>query len=402
MAGTRSRPNTEAVRARRRFRAFAEAVIEPRAAAMDRAGEVSADVIEALVADGHLGATVGAAHGGGGLDMVTVGILHEEVGRACSSVRSLLTVHGMVCVAIERWGTAAQRADWLPRLARGEVIGALGLTEDGAGSDAGAIETTATPGAGGHVVTGRKRWITAARVAGVVLLLARTGGGISAFLVPRDVAGLTVVPVDDVLGTRASLLGDLHLDACRLPEGALLGPLDMGLATAGATALEFGRYSVACGCVGIAQACLDACLAHTGSRRQGGAYLKDHQLVRRLLTDMVTNVAAARLLCRQAGELRDAGDPGGVLATWMAKYFASGIASRAASDAVQIHGASGCAGDHVASRCFRDAKVMEIIEGATEIQQLMIADLARSQAGALPSWSDGLPRMGSISGGVRP
>lgn len=377
------------------FRQFAEHVISPRAAEFDRRQEVPADVLQALAHRGYLGAAIGAEYGGSGMSMVTLGVLHEEVGRACSSVRSILTVQGIVASAIQRWGSPAHRASWLPRLASGEIVGALALTEERAGSDPSRLETVAEPGPGGYVLSGVKRWITAAQIAGLLLVLARTPGGISAFLVPRDTPGLQVVPVTEVLGTRASLLGEVRLDRCRLPADAIVGPADLGFATVGTTALEFGRYSVACGCVGIAQGCLDACLDHTEQRWQGGAYLKDHQLVRRLLTDVVTETAAARLLCWQAGALRDANDPAGILATWMAKYFACAIAGSAASAAVRIHGAAGCAGDHPAGRYFRDAKIMEIIEGSTEVQQVVIAEFARWERNRLPHLPDVLRQAGA-------
>jgi alkylation response protein AidB-like acyl-CoA dehydrogenase len=374
---------------RARAREFADQVVAPRAAEIDRDQAVPADVVRELATAGFLGAGVAEAHGGGGMDAVGLGMLHEEIGRACSSARTLLTVHGMVAYAVERWGSPVQHADLLPRLATGDLIGAFALTEESAGSDPTQLAAVADPVPGGYVLTGVKRWISAARIADVLLVFARTPGGISAFLVPRDTSGLTVTAIDGVLGTRGGLLGEVRLDGCRVSSDAVVGPVDRGFLTAGTTALEFGRYSVACGCVGIAQGCLDVCLDHTERRWQGGALLKDHQLIRRLLTDMATEVTAARLLCRQAGALRDASDPAGPLFTWMAKYRAAATASRAAGDAVQIHGAVGCVDDHPVARYFRDAKIMEIIEGSTQIQQIMIADLVRPERHRLPYLTGG-------------
>jgi len=378
------------------FQGFVDRVVAPRAAEIDRAGAVPSDLIRALAAEGYLSAGVAVERGGGGLDPVRLGILHEEIGRGCSSVRTLLTVHGMVADAIGRWGTEAQRAE-LPRFARGEVLGALALSEPAAGSDPGRLEATAESVSGGYVLNGNKRWISMAQIAGVLLVFARTRGGITAFLVPRDTSGLHVVPVDNVLGTRGGLMGEVWLDNCRLPAGAVLGPVDRGFMTVGAHALEFGRYSVACGCVGIAQACLDASLEHTAKRWQGGALIKDHQLIRRLVTDMATETAAARLLCRQAGALRAGDDLAAPLATWMAKYYSAAAANRAARETVQIHGAAGCLDGHPAARFFRDAKVMEIIEGSTEIQQVVIADLARQDQRRFPKLPDALTWRGVVS-----
>ncbi|MEU8263741.1 acyl-CoA dehydrogenase family protein [Micromonospora sp. NPDC048999] len=377
-----------------RFREFADRVVAPRAAEIDRTGAVPADVVQALAAEGHLGAGVAVAHGGAGLGAVPLGVLHEEVGRACSSVRTLLTVHGMVAGAVERWGSAAQRADLLPRLARGELLGAFALSEESAGSDPSKLVTSAEPVSDGYLLTGVKRWISMALAADVLLVFARAPGGITAFLVPRDTPGLRVVPIDGVLGTRGGLMGEVRLDACRVPSSAVLGPVDRGFMTVAATALEFGRYSVASGCVGIAQACLDASLEHTDRRRQGGSLIRDHQLIRRLVSGMATDVAAARLLCRQAGALRERNDLAAPLATWTAKYFAAAAANRAARETVQIHGAAGCFDGHPAARYFRDAKVMEIIEGSTQIQEIVIADLVRQDRHRLAELPEALMSVG--------
>ncbi|CAM3845725.1 acyl-CoA dehydrogenase family protein [Kibdelosporangium persicum] len=377
-----------------RFREFVDRVVTPRAAGIDQDGAVPSEVVRSLAAEGYLGAGVAVEHGGGGFDAVRLGILYEEVGRGCSSVRTLLTVHGMVASAVERWGTGVQRADLLPRLARGEVIGVFALSEEAAGSDPTTVRTTAEPVPDGYVLTGTKRWISMALIADVLLVFARTPGGITAFLVPRDTPGLRVAPIDGVLGTRGGLMGEVQLEGCRVPAGAVLGPVDRGFMTVAAVALELGRYSVACGCVGIAQACLDASMNHTAHRWQGGAFIKDHQLIRRLLTDMATEVAAARLLCRQAGALRAGNDLAAPMATWMAKYFAAAAANRAARETVQIHGAAGCFDGHPAARYLRDAKVMEIIEGSTQIQQVVIADLVRQERHRLPDLAEALMSVG--------
>ncbi|OLR93047.1 acyl-CoA dehydrogenase family protein [Actinokineospora bangkokensis] len=367
-----------------RVREFVEREVTPRAAAIDQDSAVPAELVRALAAEGHLGATVAPGFGGTGLDQVRLGVLHEEVARGCSSTRTLLTVHGMVSDAVQRWGTDDQRAEWLPRLAAGDALGALALSEPGAGSDPTGLETTAEPVDGGYALTGVKTWISMALIADLLLVFARTPGGITAFLVPRTTPGVEVVPIDGVLGTRGGLMGQVRLSGARVPATAVLGPEGRGFPTVATTALELGRYSVAAGCVGIAQACLDAALAHTGSRRQGGALIADHQLVRRLVTDIATEVTASRLLLRQAGALRQANDLSAPTATWMAKYFASTAANRAATETVQLHGASGCFDGHPAARYFRDAKVMEIIEGSTQVQQVVIADLVRQDRRRLP------------------
>jgi len=169
------------------------------------------------------------------------------------------------------------------------------------------------------------------------------------------------------------MLAELYLRDCRIPKGNMVGGRGFGLASVATSALDIGRYTVAWGCVGIAQACLDASLQYTSHRQQFGVYLKEHQLVQQMITNMITNVKAARLLCYQAGYLKDAGDPHTIMETWVAKYFASTAAAQAASDAVQIHGANGCSADYPVQRYLRDTKIMEIIEGSTQIQQITIA-----------------------------
>lgn len=365
------------VRARRdreAVRAFVDSELAVRAADFDATQRVTPDIIRRLAELGLWGAALPEAAGGLGVDMRTFAELHEEIGRGCSSVRSLLTVHSMVGWAVNRWGDDAQRGRWLRPLATGEVIGAFCLTETGAGSDASAITTTAEPAGDGWVLRGSKRWVTAGQIAGVFLVFARTARGMSAFLVPGEAPGLRTTAVTDLLGTRASMVAQVDLDGCAVPGSALVGPNGFALHSVLADALDMGRLSVACGCVGILQACLDATVAHSAHREQGGVALAEHQLVRRMVTDMATATAAARLLCDRAATLRDAGNPDGTTATFMAKYFAATAAARAAADAVQVHGAAGCAPGSDVARYFRDAKVMEIIEGSSQVQQVVIAD----------------------------
>jgi alkylation response protein AidB-like acyl-CoA dehydrogenase len=314
--------------------------------------------------------------GGSALDLVTVGEIHEEVGRGCSSVRSLLTVHTMLSWALMRWGSTEQRQRWGQALARGDVLGAFCLSEPGAGSDATGIQTTAVATSDGWLLNGTKTWITNGQRADLYLVFARAGGSIAAFLVPRRSPGLVVRPIPEILGTRASMLAQVSFDDVELGPDALLGPSGFSSGMVLTGTLDLGRYSVAAGSVGIIQACLDACASYTTQRRVNGARLRDFQLIQAKVTDMVTDVRAARLLVTEAGRLKDAGEPATILATWVAKYFASTAAAKHASEAVQIHGANGCGGQYPVARLYRDAKVMEIIEGSNEIQRVTIADEA--------------------------
>jgi alkylation response protein AidB-like acyl-CoA dehydrogenase len=366
--------------ARDRFRAFVDEFISPSASAYDTAGTIPSEVLEAVSAAGLWAAVLPEARGGTGTGMADFGILHEEVGRGCSSLRSMLTVHSMVLHALDRWGTAALRDRWLEPMISGQVLGGFCLTEPEAGSDIAALRTTARRNDTGYQIDGQKQWTTGGQRAGVLLTFARTKAGISVFLVDGSNPGVNRQPVDGMLGTRASMLAHIRFEDCQVDADALIGVEGAGLGLA-AGLLDIGRYSVACGSVGIIQACLEASVRHATWRTQGCGQLRQHQLIQQLITKMAVDAQAARLLCEHAGSLKDAGDPATLTATCHAKYFASTAAMRAASDAVQIQGAAGCAPGADVARYFRDAKVMEIIEGSTQILELLIANDACQRLG---------------------
>lgn len=359
--------------ARLRFRQFVLEHITPHADRWDREERVPSELIGGLREHGYLGSPLPVEAGGGGLDAITYGLLTEELARGCSSVRSLLTVHDMVALAVWRWGNRELKAKVGTRAARGELLCALALSEPDAGSDAAGVQSEARAAGDGYVLHGRKKWITYGQIADLFLTLVRCEGKLTAFLVPADAQGFTRRPLRGIVGTRASLLAELEFDQCFIPASHLVGRVGFGLSHVVGAALDHGRYSVAWGSVGIAQACLDACLEYTSVRKQFGVELSEHQLVQRKLTNMITDTRAARLLCYRAGYLRQVGDPGAASETLVAKYFASKAAVRAANDAVQLHGANGLTEDYPVARYLRDAKVMEIIEGSTQIQQMSIA-----------------------------
>ncbi|MGW2182071.1 acyl-CoA dehydrogenase family protein [Streptomyces sp. NPDC001732] len=357
-------------------RAFVDEFVTPYADDWDQAGQVPGELLERVGALGLWAPFLPRHLGGRGLDLVTLGEVHEEVGRGCSSVRSLLTVHTMLSWALLRWGSAEQLERWAPSLAEGSVRGAFCLSEPGAGSDAAGISASAVPHRGGWLLNGHKKWITGGQIADLFLVFAGTGTSILALLVPKDTPGVRVKPLDEIFGTRASMLAEIEFDDVQLGPDALLGPSSFASGMVLSGTLDLGRYSVACGSVGIVQACLDASADYAVRRTVGGTALRDLPLIRAKLTDMVTDVRAARLLCRQAGELKDAADPATIMATWVAKYFASTAAARHSTEAVQIHGANGMTPHYPVARLMRDAKVAEIIEGSNEIQRLTIADEA--------------------------
>lgn len=368
--------NPQQASRRAAFRQFADAEIAPHAERFDREECIPTELIRTLGGRGYLGSIIGEEWGGSGFDFTTYGLLNEEVGRACSSVRSLLTVHDMVSLSILKWGSAGQQQTWLPKLASAERLAAFAVTEPDTGSDARSVATEAVARNGSYVLNGGKKWITFGQIADLFLVLAQCDGKPTTFLVERESPGLSVRPINGMLGVRASMLAELTFNDCEIPRENLLGRVGFGLLSAISTGLGLGRYSVAWGCVGIAQACLEACVRYTGERKQFGVFLKEHQLIRQMMSEMLVNVKAARLLCNQAGYLKETGDPREVMETFVAKYFASRGAMKAATDAVQIHGANGCSGGYPVQRYLRDAKIMEIIEGSNQIQQLTIADYA--------------------------
>src|SRR5579872_2696027 len=269
------------------IRAFVRREILPYADQYDREERTPRELIQKIAEKGYLGAILPLEWGGRGMDMVSLGRLHEEIGYGCSSVRSLLTVHSMVAYTILKWGSKQQKAQWLPRFARGTSIAAFALSEPGVGSDAKSVATTAVARHDHYVLHGRKTWITYGQIADVFLLFAQLDGKMSAFLVERDAPGLTMQPVTGMLGTRASMLAELRLEGCVVAKNQLVGGIGFGLAPIATSALDIGRYSVACGSVGIAQACLDAVLAYSNVREQYGVLLKEHQLIQHMITDMM-------------------------------------------------------------------------------------------------------------------
>ena len=237
-------------------------------------------------------------------------ILNEEIGRGCSSVRSLLTVHGMLVIALQKWGTGEQRDFWLKKLAAGDAIGAFALTEPNVGSDAKSIETTVTLSEDEYIINGRKKWITFGQIADVFLVIAKLDGKPTAFLVEKNRPGFSIKPMSGLLGCRASGTAELIFQDCRIPKANLIGNPGFGLSYVALNSLDYGRYSIACGAVGLGQVCLEECLHYARKRKQFGEPLRQHQLIQKMITEMVVNVKAGRLLCYHAGILKDDGDPG--------------------------------------------------------------------------------------------
>ena len=355
------------------YRQFAQNEVASLAQQIDETETFPFELGQKMADMGFLGALVPEEHGGKPLDLISFGLLNEELGNACSSTRSLITVHSMVTFALKRWGKKEQQKKWLPLLASGEKIGAFALSEPNIGSNAGYIETTALPDGNELVLNGRKKWITFGQIADLFLLFARQDGKAIAMLVEKETPGLTIHPIRGMMGTKGAMLAELELKDCRIPTSNMLAGLGFGIMAVAMSALDFGRYSVAWGSVGIGQACLEASLDYTQVREQFGEPLRNFQLIQQMVTNMITHVKAARLLCLQAGYTLENQQANATNDILIAKYFASKTAMEVATDAVQIHGANGCSSDYPVQRFLRDAKVMEIIEGSHQMQQIMIA-----------------------------
>jgi butyryl-CoA dehydrogenase len=356
-------------------RTFCDREIVPHARDWDRTERMDPGIVAKLADVGFLGCALPEEYGGMGLDTVSYCLVMEELGRADSSVRGIVSVNnGLAGKTIATWGTSDQKAEWLPRMCSGEALGCYGLTEPGSGSDPASLVTRAERDGDSWVINGSKIFITLGSWAGVCLVFARTGGegprGITCFLVPASSDGFTARKIDGKLGLRAQDTAELFLDDVRVPDGARLGDEGAGFKVA-MSALDNGRISLAAGSVGIAQGCVDACLAYAADRRQFGRSIATFQLVQELIADTAVETEAARMLAWRAAFLADAGEPY-TLAASQAKYYASEVAVRAANAAVQVHGGYGYIDEFPVQKYLRDARVSTLYEGTSQIQKLLI------------------------------
>ncbi|MET8125282.1 acyl-CoA dehydrogenase family protein [Streptomyces sp. NPDC005065] len=355
---------------------FVAREITPHVVEWDRTENVDRSIVKKLGSLGFLGLTVPEEYGGSGGDHLAYCLVTEELGRGDSSVRGIVSVSlGLVAKTIATWGDEEQKRQWLPRLTAGEAIGCFGLTEPGTGSDAGNLTTKAVRDGDSYVINGTKMFITNGTWADVVLLFARTNDtpghkGISAFLVPTDTPGLTRRTIHGKLGLRGQATAEVVLEDVRVPAATLLGPEGKGFSVA-MSALAKGRMSVAAGCVGIAQAALDAAVGYAGEREQFGKSIASYQLVQELISDIAVDVDAARLLTWRVADLIDRGEDFATAAS-KAKLFASEAAVRAANNALQVFGGYGYIDEYPVGKLLRDARVMTLYEGTSQIQKLII------------------------------
>jgi alkylation response protein AidB-like acyl-CoA dehydrogenase len=357
-------------------REFCDREILPRVRDNDRAGRFDRELARKLGEVGYLGAPVAEEYGGRGLDYIGYGLIVEQVGRADSSARTVVSVQtSLVCGSIERWGTEEQKREWLPRLCSGEALGCFALTEPDFGSDAASLRTRAKKTSSGWSLSGSKMWISMGNVAELALVFAQTDPerkhkGLACFLVPTASEGFGSQEIHGKLGLRSSDTAEISLDQVEVPDEAMLGEIGDGFKVA-MSALDNGRYSVAAGCVGICDGCVDASVAYAKERKQFGVPIGSFQLVQELIAEMVVKRDAARMLVWRAGELKDRGEPN-TIETSIAKYYATEAAVDCANAAIQVHGGAGYVDDYPVERYLRDARVTTLYEGTSQIHKLII------------------------------
>ena len=354
---------------------FVDAEIVPHTREWDRAERVDPGIVKKLGDLGFLGLMIPEEYGGVDADMLSYVLVTEELGRGDSSVRGIVSVSlGLVSKTIAGYGTDEQKERWLPRLVSGDALGCFALTEPGTGSDAASLTTKAVRDGGDWVIDGGKMFITNGTVAEVALTFARTSGtGITAFLVPTDTPGFTAREVHGKLGLRGQATAELTYESVRVPDSARLGAAGKGLGIA-LGALSRGRISVAAGAVGVGQAALDAAVRYATERTQFGKPIASFQLVQELLADSAVDVKASRLLTHQVARMVDAGIGPKEYASdaSVAKYHASETAVRVSNNCLQVFGGYGFIDEYPVGKYLRDARVLTLYEGTSQIQKLLI------------------------------
>ncbi len=358
-------------------RAFTDNEIVDRARENDRNERFDVELVRKIADQGYLGAIVPREYGGAGLDYLTYGIIVEEIGRGDSAMRTVISVQtSLVCSAILRWGTEEQKQRYLPKLCSGEWLGCFGLTEPDTGSDAANQRTRAKRTDSGWVINGAKMWISLGNHANLAMIFAQTDPdkahrGLACFLVETDGNdGFIPQEIHHKMGLRGSDTASISLSDCEVGEDAILGEIGDGFKIA-MTSLDSGRYSVAAGCVGICQGCVQESVNYSKERQQFGRPIASFQLVQAMLAEMAVETEAARMLVYRAGALKDAGKPSTV-ETSVAKLYATEAAVKCANTAIQVHGGAGYVDDHPVERYFRDVRVTTLYEGTSQIQKLII------------------------------
>ncbi|MEJ8777466.1 acyl-CoA dehydrogenase family protein [Pseudogracilibacillus sp. ICA-222130] len=363
---------------RKTSRQFVDEKIMPHIAKWDREGAFDPSVMRALAKSGFMGVCIPQAYGGSGMDYNALAIVCEELERGDNAFRTAVSVHtGLNSMTLLQWGNEAQKQQYLVPQAKGEKIGAFGLTEPNAGSDVVAMEATASDAGDHYILNGQKTWISLSDIADHFIVFAYTNKakkhhGISAFIVERDFPGFSSKPIKGKLGIRAGNTGEIFFDDMKVPKENLLGQEGEGFKIA-MSALDNGRFTVAAGAVGTIMACLEASVAYCNERKTFGKPIGEHQLVQQMIANMEAGLQMSRLLVYRAGALKNAGKRN-TRETSLAKWQACDFANKAADDAVQIHGAYGFSDEYPVERYLRNSKAPVIYEGTREIHTIMQAE----------------------------
>ncbi|PGR32547.1 acyl-CoA dehydrogenase [Bacillus cereus] len=347
--------------------------IEPYANSWEIEQGIPSDIIKTCAKNGYLGGTLPAEYGGLEWDYVTYGLFTEAIARGSVSLSGLFNVHTMVTETILKWGTENQKNHWLPLLASGNQIAALALTEPGAGSDLNMIKTNFDQHGDKLILNGVKKWITFGAAADVFLVFGKLNGEQPvACLVPKDSAGVNVTHIRDMLGFKAAYLAEIEFNNVEIPLENIIGRPGFAFTYLAPYALEFGRISIAFAALGVLRTCLEICGNHVLHRSAFGNSLIDHGMISHMVTDMGVDLEASILLSLEACKAKNEHRADATEKIMIAKYFASRSGTRHSTNAVQIMGALGCNDNYSISRCFRDSKTMEIVEGSNQIHQLLL------------------------------
>ncbi|MBY0596362.1 acyl-CoA dehydrogenase family protein [Bacillus bingmayongensis] len=356
------------------IRQYCAEKIRPFAGDFDEKETVPRELLNDMGRRGYFVANIPETYNGLGLNPIEYGLFTEQIGKACCNIRTLTTVNSLVSESLLRYGTEQQKKEWLVPVARGMKIGAFALSEPNIGSDATNVETTYYSQGNEYIINGVKKWISFGAIADFFIVIARNGKEVTAFLVDRYQSGVDVKRISGMMANRASYLAEINFNQVRVSEQQILGPLGGGFNHIVSLALDHGRYSVAWAGLAIAQEAVDTMVTYSRKRTQFGEKLYKHQLIKGMIGDAVTRLHGARALCLKAGQMRMSQDPDAIIETSIAKYFTSKIAVDITNENIQIHGGIGISKECSAERLYREAKVLEIIEGTSQIQQQIIAN----------------------------
>ncbi len=362
---------------------FVATEVEPFVEQWDRDQTHPESIVSLLGDTGYLGSTLPTDYAGKGWDFVTFGLLNEAFGRGSSALTGLITVQAMVSMTLLKWGTNEQRKKWLPLLAKGKTIGAFALTESGGGS---ALQSLTTEfrrknEGDGFVLNGEKKWISNGQIAGLFLVFGKSEQGFVACILPRETSGLEIEPIKEMLGFRAAGLAQLTFRDVAVPASSIVGKPGFALSHVAMVGLQYGRISTACSAAGLLRGCFEESVSYAAERRVGDRNVGNFGMIRSLIARMGADLEAAHLLSYAACRAEDEHLSEAFSKALIAKYYNSQAAVRAASDAVQIQGASGCHSSSSAARYYRDSKLMEILEGTTQIHEELLGKIFIDQAG---------------------